>query len=299
MIKVLVVAGQTATGKTALSLELAKRFNGEIINADSQQVYRGLNIGTAKISEVEKHGIPHYGLDLLELSEPFDVKAFQQLARTTIEEIHHKNKIPLLVGGTGLYLKAALYDYRFDEEVQSIVDESWSTDTILEEVKRLDPEALETIHPNNRKRLIRALEMAYQGKPKTQRLQEQTHQALYDVYWLVLTMPKQDLDVRIEKRVETMFEMGLQKEVEHYFSEESHQNYQSFQAIGYKEWLPYLKHEASIESVKSAIIIHTRQFAKRQMTWFKHQVPSRFVDVKDGDDISRCIKEIEIWLNES
>ena len=299
MIKVLVITGQTATGKTALSIELAQRFEGEIINADSQQVYRGLDIGTAKIKDHEKAGIVHHGFDVLEPHENYDVKAFQIMARHHIQAIQSKHKLPLLVGGTGLYLKAALYDYAFQDETKISVDESLRNEELVERLKELDPQALETIHPNNRKRLIRALEMAYQGKTKTQRSEQQDHKPLYDVFWVVLTMPKDQLDQRIEERVQKMMDSGLQAEVERTFNQEDHYHHQSFQAIGYKEWLPYLKHEASLESVKNAIIIHTRQFAKRQMTWFRHQVPSRFVDVTQNNDVQQCIQEIETWLHKN
>ncbi len=299
MKKVLVIAGLTASGKTTLSIDLAHQFKGEIINGDSQQVYRNLNIGTAKIKEDEKEGITHHLLDILDYSEPFHVKAFQSLCRPKIDEITKRNHLPILVGGTGLYLKAALYDYEFsDEEKLDERFESMETADLIQELLKVDPKSFETIHPNNRKRIIRALQIAQSGQTKTERIEAQDHKELYDVFWLVLAPDKKIIDERIEKRVEKMFEEGLQKEVLNYFSSKEARAYQSFQAIGYKEWASYFDGNTNLDTIKEKIVVHTRQFAKRQKTWFKHQITAHFVDSLNEKEIIQATNLIKEWLDQ-
>lgn len=295
MKKVLVIAGLTASGKTQLSLDWAQKLKGEIINADSQQVYRGLNIGTAKLSPEEQLSVPHHLFDILEFNEPFNVKMFQSLCRNKIEEISDQGKLPILVGGTGLYLKAALYDYVFEEEANQESYEDTETHTLVEMLRDLDPKSLLNIHPNNRKRIIRALNRA-KSTLKSKRVDMQTHSALYDVFWLVLSPPKTVIDDRIQQRVLKMFEEGLVEEVTQYFKDPTTHHYQSFQAIGYKEFKDYFEQKADLESVKEKIIIRTRQFAKKQMTWFRHQWPSRFVNSLEADEVQKVFEEIINWL---
>ena len=300
MMKVLVIAGPTATGKTRLSLKLAKQYNGEIISGDSQQVYRGLDIGTAKITIEEMEGIPHHGIDLIDYSESYNVKDFQTMARAAIEDISARGKLPILVGGTGFYLKAVLYDYVFEEESEETPDYSDQTDDQLyATLSTLDPVSAAKIHPNNRKRVERALTIAHQGELKSVIEDRQTQQPLYDVFMMVLTWPKDELDQRIAQRVDRMFIEGLKDEVLDKYKDPLSWTYQSFQAIGYKEWLPYLKGEATEASVKERIVIATRQFAKRQMTWFRHQLPSRFVDLSEPEDEVTCLEEIRNWIMEA
>ena len=295
MKKVLVIAGLTASGKTQLSLDWAKKLNGEIINADSQQVYQGLDIGTAKVSLQDQQQVPHHLIDILSIEERFNVKAFQTLCREKIDEIDRRGHLPILVGGTGLYLKAALYDYVFDDEDEQDLYEAYSTDQLVHLLEEVDAKALETIHPNNRKRLIRALNMAKTHK-KSDRIEAQKHQALYDVFWLVLSPPKSVIDERIKDRVIQMFESGLVDEATQFFKSSSAQAYQSFQAIGYKEFKGYFSGEISLEEVMDKIIIHTRQFAKRQMTWFRHQLPSRFVNGLEAEEMQKVYEEVINWL---
>lgn len=300
MKKVLVIAGPTATGKTRLSLMLAKQYDGEIISGDSQQVYRGLDIGTAKIKSDEMEGIPHHGIDLIDYWEPYSVKDFQIMARAAIEDISSRGKLPILVGGTGFYLKAVLYDYEFEEETEAKPDYSDQSDeTLYARLVTLDPVSAAKIHLNNRKRVERALTIALQGELKSVIEDRQSHQPLYDDFMMVLTWPKDELDRRITQRVDQMFAQGLKDEVLDKYKDPISWTYQSFQAIGYKEWLPYLKGEATEEAVKERIVIATRQFAKRQMTWFRHQFPSRFVDLSDPNDEITCLKEIQAWIKEA
>ncbi len=297
MKKVLVIAGLTASGKTSLSIDWAKKFNGEIINGDSQQVYRGLDIGTAKISKDEMENVPHHLIDILDYSERFHVKAFQELCREKINDITKRGLLPILVGGTGLYLKAALYDYQFEEETdqaEEYLDQS--TEDLYQELLRLDPISCEKIHANNRVRIVRALNMAKQGQLKSARIASQKQEALYDVFWCVLAPNKEQIDQRIEQRVDMMFEVGLKKEVEKFFSEKECRKYQSFQAIGYKEWAPYFELNVDLATIKEKIVIHTRQFAKRQKTWFKNQLPSRFVDSLNNEDLDQVYQEVSQWL---
>lgn len=299
MKKVLILSGPTASGKTAISIQLAKTFNGEIISGDSQQVYRQLNIGTAKISDEEMDGIPHHGLNLVDYDQSYSVKDFQQMARHTIDEIHSRGKLPILVGGTGFYLKAALYDYVFEDEPDPIpVEDNGSDEELHARLTQIDPISAQKIHPNNRKRVLRALQIASNGQLKSVIEEAQTHQPMYDAFMMVLSLPKAELDQRIALRVNLMFEQGLKDEVLEYFKSPESWNYLSFQGIGYKEWLPYLKGESDLETVKEQIVIHTRQFAKRQMTWFRHQFDSRFVDLREPNELKTCLEEIRTWLKE-
>ena len=297
MKKVLVIAGPTASGKTALSIRLAKRLNGEIISGDSQQVYRELNVGTAKITEEAKEGVVHYGLDLIGYEEPYSVKDFQTMARTSIDSITAKAKLPIIVGGTGFYLKATLYDYVFEDEADKDEEfETSSNDELYERLLSLDPSSTEKIHPNNRKRIVRALNIALKGETKTEREAKQNHEPMYDFFILVMDHPKALLDQRIEDRLDGQFMQGLQAEIERYFSTPEQRQYQSFQAIGYKEWKAYFDKHASIEEIKQKIVIATRQYAKRQLTWFRHQFNAYWYK-PDLENEKILINTIQSWLD--
>lgn len=297
MKKVLVIAGPTASGKTALSISLAKALNGEIISGDSQQVYRELNVGTAKITEEAKQGVPHYCLDLVSYDQAYSVKDFQTMARTAIDEITSRNKLPIIVGGTGFYLKATLYDYVFEDEDDP--DETFdelSNDELYERLLQLDPNATEKIHPNNRKRVLRALNIALKGETKSEREAKQNHEPLYDFFMLVMDHPKALLDQRIEERLDQQFMSGLKEEIELYFSHAEARTYQSFQAIGYKEWKAYFEEKASIDEIKQKIVIATRQYAKRQLTWFRHQFNAYWYKPSPENE-NIMINTIKAWLD--
>lgn len=193
MKKVLVIAGPTASGKTALSIKLAQYFKGEIISGDSTQVYKELEIGTAKITEIEKENIPHYGLDLIHYHENYSVKDFQTMARHSIDEISAKQKLPIIVGGTGFYLKACLYDYEFTDELEE--DDQFdelSNQEIYDRLNQIDPKSLEKIHLNNRKRLIRALNIGLKGQSKSEREEAQKHKPIYDIFLIVTDIEKKE-----------------------------------------------------------------------------------------------------------
>lgn len=294
--KIIAVVGPTGSGKSELAVQLAKRFNGEIISCDSMQVYKKMDIGTAKITKEQMQGIPHYLIDQQGIEEPYNVSIFQEKCRQAIQTIQEKGKLPILCGGTGLYLKAALYDYTFQQEegdpAYEARLEAMDNEALVSLLEQKDPQALGSIHPNNRKRLIRALMMAHVGKTKTQREQEQQHQPLYDVLFLGMDIERAVLVQRIDARVERMFEQGLEKEVETLFSQPETWEYNSFQGIGYKEFLPYLKGECDLESVKEAIQIHSRQYAKRQMTWFKHQMDVQWIQNED-----QAIQTVEEFMH--
>jgi len=300
MKKVLVIVGPTSVGKSDLSIRIASLLPSEIISGDSIQVYRQLTIGSAKITDDEMKGVTHHCIDSLDYNESYSVYDFQTQARTAIDKITSIGKLPIIVGGTGFYIKAALYDYTFETEEEIVIDEltEETSEELYQKLNEIDPQAALKIHPNNRKRLIRALTIASHGKLKSEIENEQTHQPLYDIYMVVLDVNRDILHQRIEQRVDRMFANGLLEEVNTYFGDPKSWVYQSFQGIGYKEWMPYLQGKQSIQEVRQAIIVHTRQFAKRQYTWFRHQFKANWVDSSDEKAINTVLEEIKDWSNQ-
>ncbi len=298
MLKVIVIVGPTAVGKTALSIELAKRFNGEIINGDSIQVYKGLNIGSAKVTENEKQGIVHHLLDYKQLTERYDVATFQKDAREKIREISEKGKTAIVVGGTGLYIKALLYDYEFTETSIKI-DESkykdFSSAELHAKLKELDKKSAKVIHPNNRKRIIRALIMAESGIKKSEQEEKQSGKMIYDAKIIGLTMDRARLKERINLRVEMMIEKGLLEEVNQLFSRYP-LNSQGFTGIGYKELIPYYLKEQDLENCVEKIKTHSRQFAKRQYTWFNNQMPVKWYNIEEEGYLNRIYSDVKEFL---
>ncbi|MBM6831719.1 tRNA (adenosine(37)-N6)-dimethylallyltransferase MiaA [Faecalicoccus acidiformans] len=294
MDKILAIVGPTGIGKSACSIELAKALDAQIISGDSMQVYRQMNIGTAKITPSEMQGIKHYLVGIQDYRDPYNVCIFQKKSKEAIDQIQKQGKLPIFCGGTGLYLKAALYDYTFEEEQKDEeylrLLETKTNEELFQLLQNADPQAAEKIHPHNRKRLIRALEIAHGGITKTQREKEQEHKPLYDVYFLGLTMDRQKLHQRIDQRVDKMFEEGLVQEVTSLFADPKTWEYTSFQGIGYKEFKPYFEQKATLEEVKLAIQKHSRQYAKRQMTWFKHQMPVHWFE-KDDPKLWESVRE--------
>ena len=295
MDKVLAIVGPTGVGKTKCSVMLAKQFNGEIISADSMQVYQQMDIGTAKVKEEEKEGIVHYLVDDQSYDQPYNVQLFQTRCRKAIQTIQEKGKLPIICGGTGLYLKAALYDYVFEEEKEDLEYTQFlqnkKTEALYQMLKEVDEKSLEKIHPNNRKRIIRALQIAHTGVNKSEREQRQEHKPLDDVYFLGLTCPRELLHERINQRVDQMFDQGLVQEVESLFSSPETWEYSSFQGIGYKEFKDYFRKKASLEEVKEKIKTNSRRYAKRQYTWFKNQMDVHWFEFND----EKIIDEIKEW----
>ncbi len=303
MDKVIVIVGPTASGKSALAVKAAQALNGEVISADSMQVYKTMDIGTAKVTEEEMDGVPHHLIDLINPDDEWNVKTFQQECRKAIADIVSRHKVPILCGGTGLYLKAALYDYQFDDESQQDSEpimkelEALSNEELWKLLEKKDPNALEKIHPNNRKRLLRAALMAQSGRPKSQREEEQSHQPIYEVYFVGLKDEDRSREIeRINRRVDLMFDAGLVDEVTRVFSDPKSWSWNSFQGIGYKEFRPWLMKEQTLGQVREQIKIHTRQYARRQMTWFNHQMPVHWYPTGETD---RILQDLEKWYGSS
>ena len=295
MYKVISVVGPTAVGKSDVAIKLAKRFNGEIINGDSVQVYRELNIGSAKIKEEEMEGIPHHLLDYVNIGEEYSVRHFQKDARKKIEEISERGKLPVVCGGTGLYIKAMLYDYDFVEMETSHEEyEDMTTEQLYERLLQIDPVSTEKIHPNNRRRIVRALQLADSGNLKSQQEAGQQHIQIYDSFIVGLTMDRELLKKRIDMRVDMMMDKGLLEEVTA-LNEKNDWDAKGLQGIGYKEFKEYFSGEKTLEETVKTIKTHTRQFAKRQYTWWNHQMPVRWYDVTEEGYLERIIEDIREW----
>ena len=293
MNKVLVIVGPTAVGKTAFGIRSANTFNGEIISGDSIQIYKGLDIGSAKPDANELSQARHYLIDIKEADDNYSVKEFQELSRKYIDKISNEGKLPIIVGGTGLYIKASLYDYVFfDEQEEDNQYEDLSNEEIYELLKQKDPAALEKIHINNRKRLVRALNI-YEKHHKgiSQIKSEQEHKPIYDALIIGLTMDRETLFERINMRVDRMINDGLLEEIKGLLAKGISFDDQSMQGIGYKEFRNYFEGTKSLEDCIEDIKINSRHFAKRQYTFFKNQL-----DVKWFTDQEEAIREVEKWL---
>lgn len=272
---VIVIVGPTSSGKTKLSIELAKRVNGEVINADSTQVYKGLDIATAKVKEEEKENIPHHLFDIKELEDNYTVYEYQIDCRNKIEEIMKKGKTPILVGGTGLYIKAALYNYQFEENVHHVSYENIETATLFSALLKVDPNT--PIHSNNRKRIIRALDY-YQETGMIPSMKKKADTLLYPCRFIGLTMDRNILYERINNRVDNMVEEGLIEEAKELF-DSNIRSKAVLTPIGYKELFSYFDGSCTLEEALEKIKQHSRKYAKRQYTWFQHQVPVTWFDV--------------------
>lgn len=279
--KLVVLTGPTAVGKTNLSIELAKRIGGEIISADSAQVYKYMDIGSAKIRPDEMNGIPHYLIDELEPSEEFNVVVFQQKAKQYMQEIYDRGHIPILVGGTGFYIQAVLYDINFSvddnnhqirEELENLARKK-GPEFMHEELRKIDPASADAIHANNVKRVIRALEYyKLTGQKISEHNEEQKkNESPYDFSYFVLNDHRNLLYERIDKRVDEMVTEGLVEEVKHLKEMGYDRSYVSMQALGYKEIFRFLEGEITLDEAAYIIKRDTRHFAKRQITWFKRE----------------------------
>lgn len=302
MEKVLVIVGPTGVGKTALSVNLAKQLQGEIISGDSMQVYKEMSIGTAKVKPEETQSIPHYMIDTYSFTEDYNVKIFQEKARAYIHDMSERNILPIICGGTGLYIKSTLYDYEFveqktDDDFMEFLhtlgrDQLWS---ILQIV---DPKACENLHPNNRQRLCRAIYMAHMGERKSEIVESQTHRPIYDVYIIGLTMDREQLYDRINRRVDAMMEEGLLEEITSIVNEHPDcWELQSFKGIGYKEWKAYFEGTSTKEQCVELIKKNSRNFAKRQYTWFKNQMDVHWYDITEEGYPDNVVQDIQIWMN--
>ncbi|MGF6950996.1 tRNA dimethylallyltransferase [Neobacillus sp. B4I6] len=298
--KLLVIIGPTAVGKTKLSIEMAKRYNGEIISGDSMQIYRGMDIGTAKIKKDEMEGIPHYLIDIKEPFENFSVAEFQLLVRAKIGEIAKKGKLPIIVGGTGLYIQSVIYDYQFsdvpgDESYRLKLEErvkKIGNEALYKELLEVDPGSASQIHQNNVRRVIRALEIFHlTGKTMQEFQSTQQPDLLYNTAIVGLSMEREKLYERINYRVDLMMEEGLIEEVKGLY-QRGLRDCQSIQAIGYKEMYAYLEGRVPLEEAIENLKQNSRRYAKRQLTWFRNKMEVSWFDMTNVEDTSKKITEI-------
>lgn len=268
MNKVIVITGPTAVGKTKLSIELAKRYNGEIINADAVQVYKGLDIGSAKVTEEEKEDIPHHLVDIKEVDEEYTIYHYQKDCRKLIKEVQGRGKTPILVGGTGLYIKAALYDYKLTEEKETNTYDNLTDEELYNKLLEVDKDIV--IDKNNRRRLIRALNY-YKENNKSINTNT-TNKLLYDAIFIGLTTDRRILYDKINNRVDIMIKEGLLNEVK-VFYDKNIRTKPLLNAIGYREIYSYFDGNISLEEAIDKIKQNSRHYAKRQYTFFNHQLP--------------------------
>ncbi len=297
--KIIVIVGPTAVGKTKLGVELALKLNGEVISGDSMQIYRTMNIGTAKVTNEETKGIKHHLIDIKNIDETYSVMEFQKNVRNCIEDIQSRHKVPIIVGGTGLYIKAALYDYVFNEEKQEPASnyDHLTNEQLYQELQRIDPESALEIHFNNRRRVQRAIEIYKEsGQKKSDIMASQQHVCLYDCAFIGLTLPRDVLYERINYRVDLMMKEGLLAEVLALVEKGAKSDYQSMKGIGYREWFGYIDQTKSKEEVIEAIKQNSRRYAKRQYTWFKNQMEIKWFDVC-LDNFKQTINDVLNYLD--
>ena len=299
----IVLTGPTAVGKTALSIELAKKINGAIISADSMQVYKYMDIGSAKVTVDEMDGIKHYLIDELEPSDEFNVFIFKDMAQKALNEIYEAGKIPIVVGGTGFYIQALLNDIdftqiaensQFREEMERLAAEQ-GAEVLHERLRAVDPESAEAIHANNVKRVIRALEYYEQTGEKISAHNEAERAKIspYHFFYYVLNTDRTVLYARIEKRIDEMMEEGLVEEVRQLQAMGCRRDSVAMQGLGYKEILAYLNGEMSLETAVNILKRDTRHFAKRQLTWFRRERDVRFLYLPEFDnDRERVLEHI-------
>ncbi|WP_047985203.1 tRNA (adenosine(37)-N6)-dimethylallyltransferase MiaA [Ornithinibacillus californiensis] len=278
--KVIAIVGPTAVGKTKLSIEIAKRFNGEIISGDSMQVYSGMDIGTAKIKQEDTQGIPHHMIDIKEPDESFSVADFQYYVQKYFDEISARNHIPIIVGGSGLYIQAVLNDYHFADEKRDdaitkkleLELEQYGIEPLYRRLKEVDPTQANKIHPNNFRRVIRALEVYEKTSlTMTEYHMQQKTESPYESLLIGLEMERSLLYDRINRRIDIMIQEGLLEEVK-LLIKKGYENSQSMKAIGYKELVPYFAGESSLEESIELLKRNSRRYAKRQYTWFKNKM---------------------------
>ncbi|MBR6230710.1 MAG: tRNA (adenosine(37)-N6)-dimethylallyltransferase MiaA [Lachnospiraceae bacterium] len=294
----IVVTGPTAVGKTALSVLLAKKINGAVVSADSMQVYKGMDIGSAKVTHEEMQGVRHYLIDILDPKDEFNVYIFKQMAENAISEIYADGKIPVIAGGTGFYIQALLYDIDFtetddDEEARSKMREFADRSgpkALHDKLRQVDPVSADAIHENNVKRVIRALEYYEKtGKQISEHnLEQRQNTSPYDFEYFVINDDRAVLYDRINKRVDEMISSGLEAEVRSLYDAGMREDDISMKGIGYREFFPYFDNRITLDEVIENIKADTRHFAKRQLTWFRRERDVKWIDVRDfGRDKDR------------
>ena len=283
-----ILVGPTAVGKTAASIGLAKALNGEIISGDSMQIFRGLDIGTAKITKEEMQGVPHHLIDIKEPWETFSVAEFKRLADEAIADIHDRGKMPIIVGGTGFYINSVLYEYHFgeadtDEAYRAELEqyaEAHGNEALWNILQEKDPDSAAKLHSNDTKRVIRALEVLHvTGIPASERQSTVDKQTMrYNAVYIALNMPREVLYYRINRRVDIMIQDGLEAEVRTALANGTEQDALSMTSIGYRQMIQYFNEEISFDRAVELIKRDTRHFAKRQLTWFRHDPNIQWVD---------------------
>lgn len=305
---VIAVVGPTAVGKSKLSIEIAKAYHGEIISGDSMQIYRDMNIGTAKITNEEMQNIPHYLIDIKDPDEAFSAADFKVFATTYMMDIIGRDKLPIIAGGSGLYIQAALYHYHFsdqkrDESITKRLEKAVADEgaiSLHNRLNEIDPEQARKIHPNNHRRLIRALEIYESTGTTMTAYQKKQKGSPYKPVLIGLEMDRKLLYEQINKRVDKMLENGLLNEVESLYTE-GFSDCQSMKAIGYKEFIPYFKGEQNLEQSLELLKRNSRRYAKRQYTWFKNKMNVHWYSITPAtmhakfqnilDDLAGMLKE--------
>ena len=290
---IIVITGPTGVGKTKLSVEIAKKINGEIINADSTQIYRGMNIATAKVTEAEKEGVIHHLIDIKDINEDYTVYNYQIDCRNKISEILKKGKTPIIVGGTGLYISAALYDYKFEEETYNNTYDEYSDKELYLKLLEVDPET--EIHKNNRKRVIRALNY-YENNNKPFSEKEETNRLLYDAIFIGLTTDRQILYDRINQRVDAMLKDGLLEEAKRIY-ETGIRSKAVLTPIGYKELFPYFENIEPLENCIDTMKKSSRRYAKRQYTWFNNKMDIKWFGV-NFENFGKTVNDVYKYVLE-
>lgn len=294
--------GPTAVGKTRLSLELAGAFGAEIISGDSMQVYRGMDIGTAKITEAEMKGIPHHLIDIHDPLVAYSTAEFQEQGTRLIEEISSRGRLPFIVGGTGLYIESLCYGFRFSEAVadeafrseQDAYAEEHGAEALHARLAAVDPASAERLHPNDRRRIIRALEIYHQTNiPLSDSLSGQKKESPYELCLIGLTMDRKKLYKRIEERIDQMLAEGLVAEVQGLLERGYSRSLVSMQGLGYKEIAAYLEGESTLEEAVVLLKRDTRRFAKRQLSWFRHMKEIQWIDVEESQKHSENFTMIQ------
>lgn len=303
-----VICGATASGKTRLAIDLAKRFDGEIVSADSMQIYKGMDIASAKPTKEERSGIPHHMMDFLEPTKAFSVADYVEMARPIIADIHARGKLPIICGGTGLYINSLIdniefddtgCDYEFREEMRRIAEEQGNS-VLLEKLREIDPQIAQRLHENNLSRIIRALEVyKLSGKTMTQlQIESRKNPSPYNPFMLMLDYEqREDLYERINQRVDLMLEAGLIDEAREFFT---HDDYiTAAQAIGYKELKSYLDGNESLDECVERLKRETRKYAKRQLTWFRKDTRIQRILVTKTVNYEKILKNAENLLKKS
>lgn len=308
--KVICIVGPTASGKTGLGIELAKKINAEIISADSMQIYKGLDIGTAKVTKEEAEGIPHHLIDICDIQTKFSVADFKNMCYDKINEIIKKGKNVVIVGGTGLYVSSVVYNMNFEEqevdfEYRKSLEElakNTSNEEVHKILQKLDPISAQNIHPNNLKRVIRAIEIAKNSSIlKSEHIENEkerikTNKNIYDFLVFYIDWDRETLYERINKRVDVMMENGLLEEAKKVFNMNLPKDNTCMQAIAYKEFFPYFEGEISLEEAIEKLKLESRRYSKRQVTWFKNKLQPIYLNGKNSKE--KLTKEIISYLTD-